>query len=63
MQEFLLAECRLRNLTAASIVNVNASRRLPQGIYAPSGVRRQQLQRGLNIVVDTEGNTKRVISK
>ena len=63
MQEFLLAECRLRNLTAASIVNVNASRRLPQGIYAPSGVRRQQLQRGLNIVVDAEGNTKRVISK
>lgn len=63
MQEFLLTECRLRDFSIATgITTVNAANRLPEGIYSPSGVRRQQLQRGMNIVVGADGRVKKVMS-
>ncbi|MBR2113449.1 MAG: glycosyl hydrolase family 98 [Prevotella sp.] len=61
MQEFLLAECRLRDLNTTGIATVNAASRWPRGIYGPTGVHRQTLQPGLNIVVDADGNVKKVL--
>jgi hypothetical protein len=61
MQEFLLAECRLRDLSSATgITTVNAASRWPRGIYSPTGIHRQSLQPGLNIVVDADGNIKKI---
>lgn len=60
MQEFLLAECRLRSMNSTGITTVRAASRWPRGIYSPTGVHRQALQRGLNIIVDADGNTKKV---
>ncbi len=61
MQEFLLAECRLRDLNTTGISTVSAASRWPRGIYGPTGVHRQTLQTGLNIVVDADGNVKKVM--
>ena len=61
MQEFLLAECRLRDLNTTGIATINAASRWPRGIYGPTGVHRQALQPGLNIVVDADGNVKKVL--
>ena len=59
--EFLLLECRVAADTAAGITfHTSSDTRCPAGIYSPSGIRRQSLQRGLNIVV-TEDGTKRKI--
>ena len=64
MQEFLLAECRLRNLSLLDgIGNVDVAGRMPMGIYSPSGVRIQQLQHGLNIVVGADGKVRKVVVK
>ena len=64
MQEFLLAECRLRNLSLLDgISNTDVAERLPIGIYTPSGVRIQQLQHGLNIVVGADGKVRKVLVK
>ncbi len=62
MHEFLLAECRLRNLSVVTEIETpKGIRRQPKGIYSPTGMRLQALQRGLNIIVDEEGNTKKLI--
>ena len=62
--EFLLAECRLRDLSILNgISSVEASSLLPMGIYSPSGVRRQSLQRGMNIIVGADGKTRKVMVK
>ena len=62
MQEFLLAECRIRDLSQVTgITTVHATNRWPQGIYSPAGVHRKSLQHGLNIVIDADGNTKKVM--
>jgi hypothetical protein len=62
MQEFLLTECRIRDLSLVTgITTVHAASRWPQGIYSPAGVHRKSLQHGLNIVVDADGNTKKVM--
>ena len=63
MQEFLLTECRLRDFRTTGITTVNAANRLSEGIYSPSGVRRQQLQRGLNIVIAPDGTTRVVMKR
>ena len=64
MKEFLLTECRLRFLSSATgITNVPAVRPLSEGIYSPSGLRLDQLQRGLNIVVGPDGKTRKVMVK
>ena len=62
--EFLLAECRLRDLSLfTGISTVDAADRLPKGIYSPSGVRRETLQRGMNIIVGADGKTRKVMVK
>jgi len=62
MMEYLLAECRLRDMSAASgIETVRCADLLPQGIYSPSGMRLESLQRGLNIVVDASGRSRKVM--
>lgn len=61
MLEYLLAECRLRDMEIINgITTHHADSPLQKGIYAPSGVRRETLQRGLNIVVGDDGKTKKV---
>ena len=45
------------------ITTVDAAHSLPEGIYSPSGVRRQQLQRGLNIVVGSDGKSHKMMVK
>ena len=61
MQEFLLAECRVRDLSAVTgVTTINAASRWPRGIYSPTGMLRMALQPGLNIVVDADGNVKKV---
>ena len=42
------------------VTTVNAASRWPRGIYSPTGVLRLALQPGLNIVVDADGNVKKV---
>ena len=62
--EFLLAECRLRDLSLfTGISTVDATATLPMGIYSPSGMRRQSLQRGMNIIVGADGKTRKVMVK
>jgi len=61
MQEFLLAECRLRDLSVLTGITNRPVSRMPEGIYSPSGVRRESLQRGLNIVVKSNGQTQKVL--
>jgi hypothetical protein len=65
MQEYLLAECRLRDLSrlTAGITTHYAGNRMPAGIYSLSGVRRHSLQRGLNIIVDADGQMRKVLVK
>ena len=60
--EFLLLESRINSIPT-SIDVVTTDRQIPAGIYSLSGVRRQQLQRGLNIVVSADGTCRRVIKK
>ena len=64
MQEFLLAECRIRNLDkVVGIDGIDVAEHSPQGIYTTSGLRIQQLQRGLNIIVGNDGKSRKVIVK
>ncbi len=64
MQEFLLAECRVRDLsTVTGITTVNADIRRPAGIYDPSGRRLNAPRRGLNIIVNADGTTRKVMVK
>jgi hypothetical protein len=64
MQEFLLAECRVRDLNILSgITAQRADSRTPAGIYSLSGLRRESLQRGLNIIVTPDGQKRKVLVK
>ena len=64
MQEFLLAECRVRNLSeVVGIQGIDVAERSQQSIYTTSGLRIQQLQRGLNILVGSDGKGRKVIVK
>ena len=60
--EFLLLECRVNSIPSAIDV-VTTVRQVPAGIYSLSGVRRQSLQKGMNVVVDANGKCRRVIVK
>ncbi len=60
--EYLLAECRVRDLSAINGITTHyAGNRLPEGIYGPSGLRRETLQPGLNIIVTAKGVKKVMI--
>ena len=63
MHEFLLLECRINEVTATGISTVMRQAQLPQGIYSASGVRRQSLRQGLNIVVGANGQMRKVMVK
>ena len=43
------------------IGRVDAENSLPEGIYSPSGVRRQELQRGLNFIRTADGKSHKVL--
>ena len=62
--EFLLLECRLTAVALAGINNVAVSEpRSGVAIYSASGLRRQSLEKGLNIVVGADGVTRKIFVK
>ena len=66
MQEFLLAECRLRKLQSTSIFAIEDKGE--EGtetaeIYSLSGVRLPALQKGVNIIRSADGKTRKVFVK
>ena len=63
MQEYLLLECAIKQTGTTGISTVTNAAMMLEGIYSPSGLRLQQLQRGLNIVVDENGKSRKVIVK
>ena len=58
--EFLLLECRV-NMTGATGIHEHEITTMPAGIYSMLGVRRESLQRGINIVVTPDGKTKKIL--
>ena len=65
MQEFLLAECRVKKLYDTSIIAVGdkAEGTSPVEIYNAAGVRIPALQKGVNIVKMPNGQTRKVLVK
>ena len=61
--EYLLLECRINSTASTGVVPTNSTRQLPVGIYSPAGHRLRSLQRGINIVVDADGTTSKVVVK
>ncbi|MBR4845111.1 MAG: glycosyl hydrolase family 98, partial [Bacteroidaceae bacterium] len=60
--EFLLLECRI-NLKSSSIDDILLESVRPVGIYDINGVRRENLQRGLNIIVTSDGKVRKFMMK
>ena len=60
--EFLLLECRV-NLTGESGITEQTAlfSTRPAGIYSIQGVRRDKLQRGINIIVTADGKSRKVM--
>ena len=61
--EYLLLECRVNAEVTEGITIITPAASLPAGIYSPSGVRLEQLQRGMNIVVSADGTIRKVMKK
>ena len=61
--EYLLLECRVNAVVTEGITIVTPAASMPAGIYSPSGVRLQQLQRGMNIVVSADGTIRKIMKK
>ncbi len=59
--EFLLLECRVNMTGATGIHEQEFTSTLPAGIYSMQGIRRETLQRGINIVVTPDGKTRKVL--
>ena len=59
--EFLLLDCCVKATGSSGILLPSTASKLPMGIYSPTGVKRQSLQRGLNIVITQDGKTRKVI--
>lgn len=59
MQEYLLLECRVRNMTVTGIESISTEP-AAEGIYNASGVKTQELQRGLNIIRTADGKTRKI---
>ena len=59
MQEFLLAECRIRNLTETGIVNVNRNNQ-SEGLYDLHGRRVGSDARGVLILRLADGTTRKI---
>ena len=64
MIEYLLLDCRIRKATTTGIETVgSASQSAAEGIYNLSGVKSQELRRGLNIIRTADGRTIKIIKK
>ena len=64
MIEYLLLDCRIRKATTTGIETVGtASQSVAEGIYNLSGVKSQELRRGLNIIRTADGRTIKIIKK
>ena len=63
MHEFLLAECRINNVTPSGIQLVDADGQQRTTIYDASGRQREQMGRGLNIIRTADGRTKKIIKR
>jgi hypothetical protein len=64
MIEYLLLDCRIRKATTTGIETVgSASQSVAEGIYNISGVKSQELRRGLNIIRTADGRTIKIIKK
>ena len=61
--EYLLLECRVNNMTPSAISDMQAPALRPAGIYTPSGRRIDVPRHGLNIIVDADGTTRKVMVK
>lgn len=62
MHEFLLAECRLRDLSIVTGITIlSGTKYQPRSIYSITGIRYQTMQHGLNIIKDKEGKARKVI--
>lgn len=60
--EFLLLECRVNSTGSSGIVEQQSLRTtLPSGIYSIQGVRRGELQPGINIIVYPDGTSRKVM--
>jgi hypothetical protein len=60
MQEFLLAECRIRNLTPSAIVHVNRNTQATEGLYDLHGRRVGNEARGVLIFRQADGTTRKI---
>ena len=61
--EFLLLECRINSVESPDAIiatSAESGSTLPVGIYSPSGIRQQSLQKGLNIIRTADGRTRKV---
>jgi hypothetical protein len=62
--EFLLLECLVNTDLSAGITTIAASEPTSRvAIYSASGVRRQSLERGLNIVIGADGVIRKIFVK
>lgn len=61
--EFLLLSCSVTPKDTTSIIgNVTLSPMMPEGIYSPSGIKLHSLQKGINIVVDADGKSRKILN-
>ena len=58
--EFLLLECKLDKSTTGITPISSTLHPQPSTLYSPSGVKRQKFQRGLNIIVQSDGKVRKV---
>ena len=63
MDEFLLLDCKISQATPTGIRSVDVVNIMAEGIFSPSGLRRESLQRGLNIIVSANGQKRKVFVK
>ena len=61
--EFLLVNSQVNRVVTSGLEPVMAQHRQPVGIYSPDGRLLRSMQRGLNIVVDADGSTRKVMVK
>ena len=61
--EYLLLECRINSAVTDGVTSATANRTMPVGIYSPDGRMIRSVQRGLNIIVNPDGTTRKVMVK
>lgn len=61
--EYLLLQCSVNSVIADGITPNTVSRQLSVGIYSPDGRKISSLQRGMNIIVESDGTARKVIVK